>query len=308
MTKSYLCISIPEELQKFSKVIDILECEEDTGSMFCDFGVKPIKDKSGITIGTAYYSDNGELLKKVMYKGSSVDYVEHYRNNRLYAQEKYIKGSILRKTLYSPSGNEASIIHYKYNSKDQIVSIQKVSDKIKCTIEYGYDELFRVNSRVVIIDKEVINEQKFRYDILDRIVEYQDCNQRINVHKVNSKNELVSYTITDVVGNKIVINNKFMCSDYIGTEIEVNSHKTTVKDISYVNNVMLKKPYTSEDDLDFALSHLEKLRRVSSKDVITTRREQRHKTEDVTDMIINRSKARNNSLNISIDDIKLIQM
>ena len=247
MTQNYLCISIPEELQEFTKEVTLINNNEDDKSG--DFGVKPILDKYGNMTGTSYYSNSGELIKKIFYKGSSVESIQHYRNNKLYSEEKFITGKISRKTLYNSEGKELSVIKYKYDREDRIVCIQKRIDGQFYSVEYGYDELKRVNSRIIRAGSEVINEQKYRYDILDRIVEYQDSNQCINVHKVNQYNELLNYTITDIIGNRIVVSNRFMCSEYIGTDIELNGHKTSVCDRIYVNNVMLKKPYTNEDDL-----------------------------------------------------------
>ena len=53
-----------------------------------------------------------------------------------------------------------------------------------------------------------------------------------------------------------------MCSDIYDDlvekikEIIVNGHSTTVKDTSYVDNIMLKKPYATEDDLDLIIANL----------------------------------------------------
>lgn len=308
MTKNYLCISIPEELQQFSKLVDILENDSGQESMYGDFGVKTIKDESGFIVGTAYYSDSGELIKKVLYKGTSVDHIEHYRNNTLYANEKYDSGRLLRKTLYTPSGKECSVLNYKYSNLGQIVGIHKMMNKVKYAVEYGYDELSRVNRRVLLINNKVINDQKYKYDMLDRIIEYKDLNQTINVHKVNQKNELVSYSITDVIGNRIIINNKFMCSEYIGTDIELNEHKTTVKDISYVNNIMLKKPYTTEEDLYYALSYLTQIPRIHSPEIMSTRREPSIKSDEISNYIINNKKESGPPQIISAKNINLMKL
>ena len=129
----------------------------------------------------------------------------------------------------------------------------------------------------------------------------------INVHKVNPKNELVSYTITDVIGNRIIINNKFMCSDYIGTDIELNDHKTSIKDISYVNNIMLKKPYATEEDLYYALSHLGEIPRIHSPHMMSTRRKSVNSSEDISNYIINSKKECKPAPRISAENINLIK-
>ena len=43
---------------------------------------------------------------------------------------------------------------------------------------------------------------------------------------------------------------------YEYTDLSLNGHTVRIKDRSYVDNVMLKKPYTTEDDLDFIISKL----------------------------------------------------
>ena len=306
MTRNYLCISIPEELQKFTKVVTFSDSYCETEKIKKDFGVKILKDDSGNEVGTAYYSESGELIKKIIYHGSAVASIEHYRNNKLYSKENYDGGKLSRKRLYTPCGNLSATINYKYNSKEHITSIQKIADNLRYLVEYGYDELMRVNSRVLKINDKIINEQYYKYDILDRIVEYRDCNQQIIVHKVNQNNELVSYSITDAIGNRIIINNKYMCTDYIGTEITLNEHKTTIKDKSYVNNLMLKKPFTSEDDLDFALTNLINVPKISSPEHFSTRREHQLSTEELIDNII-RSKEFETPPPMSADKIKTLK-
>ena len=254
---THLCISIPEELKQYTKLEELQEQNEDEDKKLTnDFGVKIIKDEEGNLVCTAYYSDIGEIIKKIYYIGSSVASIEHYRNNSLYSHEKFGNGRLCKKSKYDKQGKVTCTVKYDYNKSEQIISIQKILNEIRYLVNYGYDELKRVNSRVIRINDKILDEQAFRYDILDRIVEYRDNNQNIKVHKINQKNELVSYTITDNANNEISILNKFICTDYIGTEIELNGHKTTVKDYSYVDNVMLKKPFTSEDDLDFAISNI----------------------------------------------------
>ena len=167
----------------------------------------------------------------------------------------------------------------------------------------------RVNSRIIKVNKNTVAEQRYRYDILDRIVEYKDENQTINVLKLNPKNELLSYTITDRNGNTISIINKYMCSDYIGTEIDLNGHKTTVNDKSYVDNVMLKKPYTSEDDLDLVISKMlnnSKSESESKPKLIPITR--RGPNKDISDTIINNNLINSNKpLPISMRKVQLLQ-
>ena len=250
-----LCVSIPIELRKYQKVSENKDIILKNSTL--PFGVKIIRNALGEVEHSAHYSDNGELLKKVFYKGSSVVSISHYRNQCLSAKEEFIDNKITNKRIYDKEGNIISTTRYCYNRKDKIVSIKKICGDDIYFVEYGYDELERVNSRKISCNTKVIREQTYRYDILDRIVEYKDENQTIKIMRISSKNELISYTITDKIGNNIYITNNIdICGNYDNTEISLNGHKIKVKDKSYVDNIMLKKPYTTEDDLDFVIANL----------------------------------------------------
>ena len=292
MDEMGICIKIPLELQQYRKISDSLNVCSITDAM-PDFGVKFIKNDQNELECAAYYSDTGELLKQVYYKGSIVSSIIHYRNNILYSDEIYSDGKLKRKTIYSTLGDIVSYFGYEYNREGQITLIKKFANNNRYEVAYGYDELKRVNSRKIIINSKLYNYQVYMYDILDRIIEYKDGSQKIKVHKINKDNELVSYTITDNHGNDIEVLNKFLCSEYIGTEIALNGHKTTVKNREYIDNALLKKPYTSDDDLDFAMSNL------SYKPVnITTKRQN---VADISDFCIkNRMDDSNKPLPISI--------
>ena len=99
MTESYLGISIPKELQKYKKNVIIPENNEPE-VLRTDFGVKVVKDKDGNPTHAEYYSDNGDLLKKIFYKGSAISTIEHYRNSVLYSQEEYRSGLLYREMMY----------------------------------------------------------------------------------------------------------------------------------------------------------------------------------------------------------------
>ena len=81
MTYSYLCISIPEELQKYKKAVRNDNAEKRIQTVVPDFGVKLIKNESGELDCAAYYSDSGELLKRIYYNGAAVSCIKHFRNN-----------------------------------------------------------------------------------------------------------------------------------------------------------------------------------------------------------------------------------
>lgn len=248
-------ISLPVELLEYKK--NTQKAPEGCSNInIPDFGVKLVKNDIGELEYSAYYSDSGELIKQVYYEGSSVSLIKHFRNKKLYYSENYKESKLYRKTTYDKNGNIFAITVFEYNRQNQIKSIRKSMQSNRFTVEYGYDDLKRVNSRKILVNNEVISEQEYKYDILDRIVEYKDNSQKINVYKISPNNKLIKYTITDSSGNEINIINKYLCSDYIGTDIELNGHKTSVKDLTYTDNVMLKKPFTSEDDLDFAVSSI----------------------------------------------------
>lgn len=306
--QDYLCISIPTELQQYTKVASLIECDDSPDeNLNPDFGVKLIKDEQGNLTYAAYYSDTGELLKKIFYNGHTVSSIEHYRYNTLYSQEKYHDGRITRKTKYNRYKKPICLISYEYNRKDQITAIRKLADSSRYEVEYGYDELMRVDSRTVKVNNVVAVEQKYRYDILDRIVQYQDENQTIKVLKLNPKNELLHYTITDKIGNTITVINKYMCSEYIGTEIDLNGHKTTVKDKSYVDNVMLKKPFTSEDDLDLVVSKMLHCSTSEPKSDIMPSTQRKPRADIVNSVISNNILSGNKPLPISMRKMQLLQ-
>ena len=274
MSENYLCISIPEELQQFKKISRILEenNEPEQPTVNFDFGVKLVKDEQGNPAHAEYYSDTGELLKKIYYHGSAVSRIEHYRNNRLYSEEEYIDGKLDQEKTFNNLRELIATIKYKYAPKGRLMSISKLIKDDRYDVDYGYDELGRVNKRTIKQNSNPLDEQKYRLDIMDRIVEYRDRNQMIRVHQINHNNDLVSYTITDKAGNSIAVINKFLCSDYIGSEVDVNGHKTTLKDRCYVDNEMLKRPSATKDDLNFILARLFKqLKREKTPDIKTKR-------------------------------------
>ena len=160
------------------------------------------------------------------------------------------------KYFYSSSGCLSCSFEFKYNKKRKVESISKNRINLKVAAVYNYDDFDRIIKREVYKNSEKVMEQNYKYDILDRIVEYRDENQRIVVKKISKKNELISYVITDRMGNEIVIENFFSSTGYEYSTISLNGHSSQVKDISYVDNIMLKKPYTNEDDLDMIIANL----------------------------------------------------
>lgn len=297
MEQNCISISIPTELKQYEKTEKIISESEILEDSCQDFGVKLIKNINGTISQAEYYSESGDILKKVYYKGSAVSCIEHFRYGKMRSQETYTDGLILRKSIFDNNLQLLSSISYEYNRKGDITAVKKTYKQQKYEIFYGYDDLNRPNSRELRQNSKVLDKQIFRFDIIDRIVEYEDKNQKIKVEKVNPNNELVKYLIKDCAGNTIDIYNKFLCSEYIGTDISLNGHKTTVKDRSYLDNVMLKKPYPSVDDLDLAFSgYINKYKVLPIKRMCNT---------DIAENIINKQKS--NVLPISVRKLHLIQ-
>lgn len=251
-----LCVSVPEELKCFCKKSPeimnfISKCPTPK-----NFGVKLFKAKDGRLEYAAYYSDYGEILKKVYYKGSSVVYIEHFRMENLFYSENFEEDQLIKKCFYNKEQKIISEILYEYNRQKNITCITKNNKTNTYKVEYGYDELNRVDSRILYYDNKVVNKQKYKFDILDRIVEYSDLNQKVNVLKVSPSNELINYIITDTMDNEIIVFNWFDTKGYSRTDVTLNGHKISIVDRSYVDNVMLKKPYTTEDDLDLIISRI----------------------------------------------------
>jgi hypothetical protein len=254
LTSEIECVTIPAELLEYKKTSNS-EILADKKSN-CNFGVKIIKNQNGEIERTDYYTNYGDLIKSIYYKGSSISVIKHYRNQLLFSEERYSDGKLISKGIYNNKGVVISGIAYKYNRENRIISIEKSVENNLYMVEYGYDELDRVNSRKVSLNNKVINEQTYRFDILDRIVEYKDFNQKIDILQISKNNELISYKITDRIGNEMLVVNKFIDNLYKRTDISLNNHQTSVIDKSYVDNIMLKKPYTTEDDLDFIIANL----------------------------------------------------
>lgn len=252
MLKNYLSISIPEELTQYQK--GYYPQEEILSESFVS-EVEVIKNQKGQIECVNYYQEE-ELIEQVVYNGFTIVAVNYYRENKLHLRIDIANNNVINKTYYRKNGSIYAEISFEYNKQNKITSIEKVKNNDVYYVKYGYDELDRVNSRKIFINSELVREQKYRYDILDRIVEYRDENQRIVVNNISNKNELISYTITDKIGNEISVINNFSEQEYTSTNLLLNGHTTHLKDESYVDNVMLKKPYTTESDLDLIIQNL----------------------------------------------------
>ena len=252
MAKIRSCIYLPEELEQYR--LHAVAPEDGINVKPTDFGIKFIKNDYGELERADYYSNSGELLKKIYYNNSEVSTIMHYRNSELYSEETYSAGYLQKKIIYDKNGNGISYTDFKYNQNNQICLIKKTINNNRYEVRYGYDELKRVNCRRTLVNLEEVNNQTYKYDILDRIIEYKDLNQHITVMKMNQNNNLVSYQIEDKNGNNINIQNKFLYTNYVATDVELNGHKTTVNDENYMDNILLRKPRAGEEDLDYSIS------------------------------------------------------
>ena len=257
MARTFYGVTVPSDLVCYYHVMDMAKNVEDaTLGAEIDSQVVIKRNKNGCLDSVAYYTPDKELSKEIFYSGDSIFKINYYRKNVVSCIENYNDGLLMSKYFYSSSGCLSCSFEYKYNKKRKVESISKNRINLKVAAVYNYDDFDRIIKREVYKNSEKVMEQNYKYDILDRIVEYRDENQRIVVKKISKKNELISYVITDRMGNEIVIENFFSTSGYEHSTISLNGHSSQVKDTSYVDNIMLKKPYTNEDDLDMIIANL----------------------------------------------------
>ena len=256
MLDSYYRLEVPADLKAYYRVTNSIKDADAKREMSLCPDLLIERDETGCVSSVKYFTPEGDLTKEVCYKGSDICKINYYRAGALYSQEEYRGGLIAVKSVYRYNGNLVHTYEYEHDKKGRIISICKIIDDREFLIVYKYDDFGRIIKRKLYLNNEEILEQHYGYDILDRITAYTDKNQRIVVNKLSRKNELISYVITDRIGNDIRIENDFIGEGYRRTRITINGHCSTVNDISYVDNVMLKKPYTNEDDLDLIIANL----------------------------------------------------
>ena len=100
MSRSTLCISIPEELQRFKKNSSPPQIQNFYPTEL-NFGIKIIKKKDGTIDYTEYYSDSGELVKKCYYNSIFITSIAHYRNNKIFCCEDFEQEKIRRKVYFT---------------------------------------------------------------------------------------------------------------------------------------------------------------------------------------------------------------
>lgn len=244
--------TIPQELIKYYNPADVSNQNEQNFSS----NVEVVRNNEGKIFSLKFYSPDKDLVKSLCYEGAQITQVNYYRQNLLYCSDKYNDSLLIEKTVYRKNGVVAYIINYEYNKEKRLIRICKKTLNREFLVGYKYDTFGRIIEKNISFNGKQTTKQEYSYDILDRVVEYKDSNQKIKVDKINQNNELISYKITDKIGNVIGVENHFADCGYICTTLIVNGHSTTVNDTSYVDNVMLKKPYAKEEDLDIIISNL----------------------------------------------------
>ena len=246
--------SIPQELISYSKVLD--EIINFNSDIDISSGAEINRDSRGRIVSANFYSADNELYKQIYFDGDYINAIHYYRNDKLFCKEVFDAGYLNSKYFYKKDSSLAYEIHYTYNKAHLLESLCKKNFEREITVTYSYDSLDRIVKRKIFLNSKLLTSQQYSYDALNRVVEYKDENQRIVVKNISRKNELISYSITDKIENEIIITNHFTETGYVDTEFTLNGHSTTVKDTSFADNIMLKKPFTSEDDLDLIISGL----------------------------------------------------
>lgn len=244
--------SIPQELIKYfhsgNKLID--------ENLNFSSNIEVVHDSEGKISSLKLYSPDNELIKTLCYENSKIVLINNFRQNLLYSSDRYNNDLLIEKTVYRKNGSLAYTITYEYNREKRLNRICKKTLKRELLVGYRYDTFGRITEKNISFNGKQTTKQEYRYDVLDRVVEYKDTKQKILVNKISQNNELISYTITDKIDNVISVENHFADCGYICTTLMVNGHTTSVNDTSYVDNVMLKKPFATEDDLDIIISNL----------------------------------------------------
>ncbi len=266
MVNSFSKESIPQELISYKKILDtVINCEDKENGLFTISSQAVLnRDARGRLVSAGFYNVDNELYKQVFFNGDNIESINYYRNDRLTCREFYEANKVCSKYLYKKDGSCVYEYHYGYDALNRTNSICRKCLNNEVLAAYEYDSIDRIISRKIYLNKDLILNQSYGYDVLNRVTEYSDENQTIFVSGISNKNELLSYTITDKMENKIIITNHFTCTGYLNTEYTLNGHSVTVVDKSFVDNIMLKKPVSNEDDLDLIISGLCNNSRVNS--------------------------------------------
>lgn len=214
-----------------------------------------LRDSRGRISSVCYYNHKQELTRQVFYNGAAIKLIEYYHKNTLTTREEFEDSKLITKKHYC-DGSLESIIKFGYDAMGNIQKISKEENSEITTVEYKYDTLSRIVSCQIYNSKGFVSKQEYNYDVQNRVIYYSDENQKIIINNYSKKNELLNYEITDRMDNVISVINNFSDTGYICTKLQLNEHSLTLSDTSYVDNIMLKKPNATEDDLDLIISKL----------------------------------------------------
>ena len=218
-----------------------------------NFVVLENKDHWGRTVSENYYSkDDNSLIKEVFYMGKSIAKINYYKDEVLYKTEEFKEGAA-SKILYNKHGGVTYRIDY--DKKNRIQNVIKYGDN-ELSVTYEYDKSNRIIMIKSFINKLAVSTQFYVYDKLGRVVEYKDDNQVIKIADIGKGNGVASYTIIDNIGHETHVNNSFDEEGYVSTEIVSGYETINVEEESCANNIMLKKPDLSENNLDTITSNL----------------------------------------------------
>ena len=245
MAKVFCGINIPEEADEFSFTPIHL-------AVFSS--VETRKDTSGNIVEVDYYHlDN--ILKKVKYADGSVSEVIYFREGNLEKKQLYEEGRLNKEYVYKTNGEVLYLLEYEYNL-NKLFSITQTFGLNSRKVEFGYDFMGRITERKIYSDDNPVLNQKYFFDALDRVSGYEDDYFSFMVGKFTQNNQLQTYRITDKMKNEVIVTNNFEDKNYIDTEISVNGSKKNVKDTSYLENIIMKKPTKNMEELDLIISKL----------------------------------------------------
>lgn len=205
---------------------------------------------------TEYYSQAGELLKAEHYVNGTKKEI-YYNNGNVINKDEFNVDRIYE--IKSFDKNRKLISSTKYiRINGFVISIVRHENGNEYKISYSYDEIKRIINKTIYINQEIIIKQIYCYDSLNRIAEYRDNQQTLNIINHTTSNIPAFYTLSDIYGNQIDIKNNFDNYEYKNTEITLNSNSKTIINEYYYNNFILKKPSATEEDFNCTISHINK--------------------------------------------------
>ena len=209
----------------------------------------------GEIISVNYYLEEGDLEKQVFYENGEISKIRYYKDNKVIKLEDYVGGVNISYKKYDKKGNCIYQIKYTYDKYNRIVKISKIIKDREISVKYEYDEIGRIVLRKFYVDLSERFFQEYRYDILNNLVEYIDNNQHIIVENFMDE-KLLSYRIINSLSKETFITNNFKNGKYQNTRIVSEEKDYTEVNVNYVDNIMMKKPFAKEEDLDLVISEL----------------------------------------------------